>query len=111
MGEEIATQLAGKLDVFCTAIGSGGALMGTLAGLHNQGLNPDVVAIEPAESPLLTSGMPGAHPIEGVAVFPQPPFPDRSVLNKILTIGQNRAFEMCRRLAQKKASSVAAQRV
>lgn len=100
MGEEIATQLDGKLDVFCTAVGTGGALMGTLAGLRNHGINPEVVAIEPAESPLLTTGVPGAHRVEGVAVFPQPPFLDRSVLREIRTVSQGRAFEMCRRLTR-----------
>jgi cysteine synthase len=100
MGDEIADALDGDLDVLCVAVGTGGALMGTLDGLQRSGVDPSVIAVEPAESPLLTTGTPGAHHVEGVAVFPDPPFLDRSVLADVRVIPQDRAFEMCRRLAR-----------
>jgi cysteine synthase A len=74
--------------------------MGSLDGLRRSGVDPAVVAVEPAESPLLTTGTHGAHHVEGVAVFPDPPFLDRSLLRDVRVVPQDRAFEMCRRLAR-----------
>ncbi|MGR2752779.1 PLP-dependent cysteine synthase family protein [Agromyces arachidis] len=100
MGAEIAESLDGDIDVFCTAVGTGGALMGALDGLRRAGADPAVVTVEPAEAPLLTAGVSGAHHVEGVAVFPDPPFLDRSVLTDVRVVAQERAFETCRRLAR-----------
>ena len=99
IGEEVATVLD-DVDVFCTAVGTGGAMMGTMDGLQKHGINPEVVAIEPSESPLLTTGQSGSHIVEGVAVFPDPPFLDRTVVKDIRMIEQDRAFSMCRKLAR-----------
>ena len=100
MGKEIASALEAGVDVLCAAVGTGGALMGTLDGLHEAGVECDVVALEPSESPLLSTGISGAHRVEGIAVFPDPPFLDRSALTEVRTVDQDRAFEMCRRLAR-----------
>jgi cysteine synthase A len=100
MGHEIARALGGELDALCVAVGTGGALMGTLDGLREEGISPAAVAVEPAESQLLTTGRPGAHRVEGVAVFPDPPFLDRSALAEVRVVEQERAFETCRRLAR-----------
>lgn len=100
MGQEIAQALDGKVDMFCAAVGTGAALMGTLDGLRDSGIDPTVVAVEPAQSPLLTAGTSGGHKVEGIAVFPAPPFLDRSVLSDIRVVDQERGFEMCRRLAR-----------
>ena len=100
LGAEIAAGLDGDVDVLCVAVGTGGALMGTLDGLRASGVAPGVVAVEPAESQLLTTGAPGAHRVEGVAVFPDPPFLDRSALQGVRVVEQERAFAMCRQLAR-----------
>lgn len=100
MGEEIAFSLEGGFDLFCTAIGTGATMMGTLDGLNGQSIKPKVVALEPSQSPLLTTGKSGAHKVEGIAVFPDPPFLDRSVLDEVRTVDQNKGFDMCRRLAK-----------
>lgn len=100
MGQEIATSLGDGVDIFCAGVGTGAAMMGTLDGLRQQGHHPAVVALEPEQSPLLTTGKSGAHKVEGIAVFPAPPFLDRSVLKEVRTVDQDRAFEMCRRLAR-----------
>jgi len=100
MGEEIAAELEGAVDVVCAGVGTGGALMGALDGLHASGVTPDVVALEPTESRLLSTGVPGAHRVEGIAVFPEPPFLDRSAVSEVRAVDQDRAFEMCRRLAR-----------
>jgi cysteine synthase A len=100
MGTEIVAQLGETIDVYCMAVGTGAALMGSLDGIHAAGQRPEVVAVEPLQSPLLSTGKGGGHRVEGVAVFPEPPFLDRSVLRDVRTVDQDRAFAMCRRLAR-----------
>ena len=100
MGREIAKALDGDIDVFCAAVGTGGAMMGSLDGMREVGVAPKVVALEPSQSPLLTTGKSGAHKVEGIAVFPDPPFLDRSQVSEVRTVDQERAFEMCRKLAR-----------
>lgn len=99
MGAEIAAGLPEGPDVLCAGVGTGGALMGASDGLRLAGRTPRLVAFEPAQSPFLTTGKGGAHQIEGVGVGFEPPFLDRDALDDILTIGQEEAFTMCRRLA------------
>lgn len=57
-------------------------------------------ALEPLQSPRLTTGQGGAHRVEGIGVGFDPPFLDRSRLQDIRVVDQDRAFEMCRRLAR-----------
>lgn len=99
LGAEIARDLDGGPDVLCAAVGTGGALMGTADGLAAAGLTPDLIALEPQQSPLLTTGRGGAHQVEGIGVGFEPPFLDRARLSDIRAIDQDRAFAMCRRLA------------
>jgi cysteine synthase A len=98
MGAEIAHQ-ADRVDVLCAGVGTGGALMGTMDGLAAAGVASDIIALEPLQSPLLTTGRGGPHRVEGIGVGFEPPFLDRDRCAEIRTIDQERAFEMCRRLA------------
>ena len=66
MGIEIAGQIDQKVDLLCASVGTGGALMGTLSGLNASGLFPKTVALEPSQSPLLTTGKGGPHKVEGI---------------------------------------------
>jgi len=100
MGREIAASLGSDFDVFCAGVGTGAAMMGSLDGMREMGLAPKVVALEPSQSPLLTTGKSGAHNVEGIAVFPDPPFLDRSEVSEVRTVDQELAFDMCRRLAR-----------
>jgi cysteine synthase A len=100
MGREIVESLDGGIDVFCAAVGTGAAMMGSLDGMGELGLAPAAIALEPSQSPLLTTGISGAHNVEGIAAFPKPPFLDRSRVSEVRTVDQERAFEMCRRLAR-----------
>ncbi len=103
MGVEIAEQLAhatgGMVDVICAGVGTGGALMGAVAGLEQAGVTSDVVALEPAQSPFLTTGMGGPHWVEGVGVGFEPPFLDRDRCTEIRTVDQEVAMATARRLA------------
>ena len=100
LGGEVAKEIDGDIDVFCASVGTGGALMGTYDGLLDSNLNPDLVALEPAQSPLLTTGKGGPHKVEGIGVGFEPPFLDRGCLSEIRTVDQEIGFAMCRRLAK-----------
>ncbi len=101
MGREIAEQTGGRIDVLCAAVGTGGALMGTSDGLEQSGVECDVIALEPAQSPLLTTGVGGSHRVEGIGVGFEPPFLDRGRCAEIRAIDEDRAFETARLLAAK----------
>jgi cysteine synthase A len=75
--------------------------MGTYDGLMDSNLNPDLIALEPSQSPLLTTGKGGPHKVEGIGVGFEPPFLDKNKLKEIRAIDQEDAFEMCRLLAEK----------
>ena len=73
--------------------------MGAWKGLRKAIPKIELVAFEPLQSPLLTTGKGGAHQVEGIGVGFEPPFLDQSVLTEIRAIDQEKAFVMCRRLA------------
>ena len=75
--------------------------MGTYDGLIDADLNPDLIALEPLQSPLLTTGKGGPHKVEGIGVGFEPPFLDKNKLKEIRAIDQEDAFNMCRLLAEK----------
>lgn len=99
MGREIAADLDGRVDVLVAAVGTGAALMGAADGLRAAGAAPAVVALEPLQSPLLTTGTGGPHRVEGIGVGFAPPFLDRAQLAGIRAIDEELAFATCRRLA------------
>ena len=99
MGAEIADQTDGAIDAICAGVGTGGALMGAAIGLENKGVQLDVVALERAQAPLLTTGVGGAHRVEVIGVGFEPPFLDRTRCSDIRTVDENEAMQMCRRLA------------
>ena len=100
LGKEVVNQLDGKIDVLCSAVGTGGALMGSYSGMVESGVDPDLIALEPLQSPILTTGKSGAHKVEGIGAGFEPPFLDKSKLNGVRAIDQEDAFNMCRLLAK-----------
>ena len=99
MGREIAADLEGHVDVLVAAVGPGAALMGAADGLRSAGAQPRIVALEPLQSPLLTTGKGGPHRVEGIGVGFAPPFLDREAVHDVRAVDQEAAFRMCRRLA------------
>lgn len=99
MGREIAADLNSEVDVLVSAVGTGAALMGAADGLGNAASHLKIVALEPLQSPLLTTGKGGPHRIEGIGVGFEPPFLDRSRLHDVRVLDQEKAFDMCRKLA------------
>jgi len=100
MGREIATQMRNQVDVLVSAVGTGAALMGTADGLRMMGHTPSVIALEPSQSPLLTTGKGGPHRVEGIGVGFEPPFLDREALTNVIAVDEDDAFSMARRLAR-----------
>ena len=99
MGQEIADQIGASIDVFCAGVGTSGAFTGTAKGLHQAGHQPDLVGLEPLQSPFLTTGEGGPHRIEGIGLGFTPPFLDLDQCSEIRAVDENDAFQMCRRLA------------
>ncbi|HXP76142.1 MAG TPA: cysteine synthase family protein, partial [Stellaceae bacterium] len=73
LGEEIWTQTQGALDGFVQSVGTSASLRGTSEALRKHNPRIRVVAVEPAESPVLSGGKPGAHKIDGIGVGFLPP--------------------------------------
>lgn len=73
IGRELAQQLDCRIDVFCAGVGTGGMITGTARALKAAGCQARIVALEPASSPVLTTGRGGAHRVEGLAPGFVPP--------------------------------------
>ena len=96
--EEIWRDTGGAVDVFAAAVGTGGTLSG--AGGRLKELNPElkVVAVEPAESPVLSGGVPGPHGIQGIGAGFVPEVLDRAVIDEVMTVSLDEALATARRL-------------
>jgi len=100
LGVEIAEALDGRVDVMCAAVGTAGSLMGAVDGLRVAGIAPDVYAVEPSQSPFLSTGTGGSHRVEGIALGFAPPFLDLAAIAGVRVVDQEEGFAMCRRLAR-----------
>jgi len=98
-GPEIWRDTDGAVDILVAGVGTGGTVSGTGAYLKEQ--NPDVrvVAVEPADSPVLSEGRAGAHKIQGIGAGFVPETLDVGVYDEVIAIGNEEAFEAGRELA------------
>jgi cysteine synthase A len=103
MGEEIWSQTGGAVDAFVHSVGTAASLRGVAAVLRRHKPGVRVVAVEPAESPVLGGGAPGRHKIEGIGIGYAPPLWDPAAADEILAISTAEAEEMARRLARDEA--------
>lgn len=99
--EEIWADTDGQLDVFVSGIGTGGTVTGVGKRLRELNPNLEVFGVEPAESPLLTTGQAAAHGIQGIGANFVPEILDKSLLNKVLTVKTEDAMQMARTAAAK----------
>jgi cysteine synthase len=103
LGEEIWSQTQGQIDAFVHSVGTAASLRGvaTVRKRHKPGVR--IVAVEPAESPVLRGGAPGPHKIEGVGIGYTPPLWDPSLVDDVVPAGTAESKEMARRLAREEA--------
>lgn len=96
-GPEIWEQTEGKVDIFVAGVGTGGTLTGVGEYLKEKNPNIKIVAVEPAGSPVLSKGTPGAHKIQGIGAGFVPKVLNTSIYDEIITIENDDAFEEGRR--------------
>jgi cysteine synthase A len=97
---EIWTDTDGQVDIFVAGVGTGGTITGVGRFLKEMKPNAQVVAVEPAESPVLSGGEKGPHPIQGIGAGFIPAILDTSVIDEIVKVGNEDTFNMARRLAK-----------
>jgi cysteine synthase A len=105
-GPEIIAQVPGEIDAFVASVGTGGTITGTGQVLKARYPALKVFAIEPAESPVLSGGKPGAHKIPGAGAGFVPKVLNRQVIDEIIPVASDVAWEMTRRLAREEGLSV-----
>jgi cysteine synthase A len=100
-GPEIWNDTEGKVDVFVSGVGTGGTITGVSRFFKEaQGQKLHTVAVEPAASPVLSGGAPGPHKIQGIGAGFVPDVLDRSLVDEVLTVTNDEAFAVARRLAR-----------
>jgi cysteine synthase A len=100
LGEEIWNQTEGKIDAFVHSVGTAASLRGIATVLKKHNSKIKIVAVEPAESAVLSGGQPGPHKIEGVGIGYTPPLWDASLVDEIIPIKTEDAKAMARRLTR-----------
>ena len=100
-GPEIWEATGGDVDIFVAGVGTGGTVSG--AGAYLKRMNPDVqvVAVEPAASPVLSEGRAGAHKIQGIGAGFVPATLDTAVYDEVIAVADEDAFAVGRELAAK----------
>ena len=100
-GPEIWADTDGKIDVFVAGVGTGGTISGTGRYLKEKNPNIQIVAVEPAGSPVLSDGIPGRHKIQGIGAGFIPETLDMEIYDEILTVTDDDAYQACRELARR----------
>ena len=100
-GPEIWADTDGKIDVFVAGVGTGGTISGTGRYLTEKNPNIQIVAVEPAGSPVLSDGIPGRHKIQGIGAGFIPETLDMEIYDEILTVTDDDAYQACRELARR----------
>ena len=98
-GPEIWNDLDGKVDVFVAGVGTGGTLSGTGRYLKKRSPQIQVIAVEPASSPLLSEGRYGAHQLQGIGANFIPEVLDRSVIDRVIAVSNEDARAAARAAA------------
>lgn len=100
-GPEIYRDTDGKVDIFVAGVGTGGTITGTGNYLKSQNPAIQVVAVEPASSPVLSEGKAGAHKIQGIGAGFVPEILDTKVYDEVIKVENEAAFEMGRMIGNK----------
>jgi len=98
--EEIWNDTGGEIDIFIAGVGTGGTISGVGQVLKPRKRSLRVIAVEPEGSPVLSGGKPGPHKIQGIGAGFVPDVLDRSVIDEVVTVGNQAAFDTARALAR-----------
>ena len=100
-GPEIWEDTDGKVDIFVAGVGTGGTLTGIGQYLKSKNPNIKIVAVEPADSPLLSKGQAGPHGLQGIGANFVPDILDKEIYDEIVTVSTEEAYDSARVLAKK----------
>lgn len=98
--EEIWNDTDGKIDIFISAVGTGGTITGTARGLKKRNSNIKIVAVEPKDSAVLSGEKAGAHKIQGIGAGFIPKVMDLSIVDEIIKADNESAYEAAREVAK-----------
>ncbi len=98
--EEIWNDTHGEIDVFVSAVGTGGTITGVAQVLKPRRPSLRIVAVEPEDSAVLSGGQPGPHKIQGIGAGFIPSILDRSLIDEVVTVGNQTAFDTARLVAR-----------
>ncbi|MGB3811519.1 MAG: cysteine synthase A [Parvibaculum sp.] len=98
--EEIWNDTNGAVDVVISGVGTGGTFTGVGAALKPRKASLRMIAVEPEDSPVLSGGQPGPHKIQGIGAGFVPGNLDKSLIDEVVTIGNETAFETARKAAR-----------
>ncbi|KUO52675.1 MAG: cysteine synthase [Desulfitibacter sp. BRH_c19] len=98
--EEILRDTNGEVDIFVAGIGTGGTITGVGEVLKSKNQAIKIIAVEPADSPVLSGGKPGPHKIQGIGAGFTPDILNTKIIDEIITVKNQEAFETARELAK-----------
>ena len=99
-GQEIWEDSAGQVDVFVGGVGTGGTVSGVGRALKEKNMLVEIIAVEPASSPVLSGGNPGPHKIQGIGAGFKPQTFQEQFVDRVMTISNEDAFDAARGLAK-----------
>ena len=105
-GPEIFEQTEGKVDYFIAGVGTGGTITGVGQYLKSKNPNVKIIAVEPANSPVLSQGTAGPHKIQGIGAGFVPAVLDTKIYDEVITIENEDAFEEGRRFGHTEGALV-----
>ena len=100
-GPEIYQDTDGKVDIFVAGVGTGGTVTGVGEYLKSQNSNIQIIAVEPATSPMLSEGKAGAHKIQGIGAGFVPDVLNTNIYDRVITVDEEDAFRVGRMIGQK----------
>ena len=98
--EEIWNDTGGAIDAFVAGVGTGGTITGVGQVLKPRKPSLKIIAVEPEDSPVLSGGQPGPHKIQGIGAGFVPDVLDRTVVDEVITVGNQTAFDTAREVAR-----------